>query len=207
MDNFNLRYVKPGVFILICGIITLILFFANKYLSTHWGVSFSVFSIIGGLFIFINKYCWNRRPFIWLYCVPDFSGSYEGFITYEYKNEKCEKITDTLEHTKVIKQNGSDLIINSWTKDKDSKISSKSTSIEASIVKEKDGGFSIIYNYRNEGNSELEFSPYYGTEVLQFLEIENKKHLVGTYYTQRLPFQTKGKIDLEFKNKKTNYKK
>ena len=30
-------------------------------------------------------------------------------------------------------------------------MSSKSTSIEASIVKEKDGTFSIIFNYLNEG--------------------------------------------------------
>lgn len=207
MDNFNLRYFKPSSFILLCAILTLGLFFANNYIKNHWGVSASVFGILTLIFTLINRYLWNKKPFIWLYYISDFSGKYEGFITYEYKNENCEKITGQLEHTKEIIQNGSDVIINSLTKDKDSKISSRSTSLEASIVKMKDGSFSIIYNYRNEGNSELGFSPYYGTEVLRVLETENKKHLVGSYYTERLPYQTKGKIDLEFINNKTNNKK
>jgi hypothetical protein len=112
-----------------------------------------------------------------------------------------------MEHVKVIVQNGSDIVINSWTKKNDGSISSKSTSIEASIVKEKDGTFSIIYNYLNDGNFELNFSPHYGTEVLKLLENNEGRHLVGKYYTERMPFQTKGKIDLKFISKKLYHEK
>lgn len=142
-----------------------------------------------------------------MYNVPDFSGRYEGTLYYEFRNEKCEVISGLLEHIKVVIQNGSDVVINSWTKQKDGAMSSKSTSIEASIVKEKDGTYSLIYNYLNDGNFELGFSPHYGTEVLKLIENGEGKHLVGKYYTERLPFQTRGKLDLKLTNKKMYHEK
>ena len=90
--------------------------------------------------------------------------------------------------------------MNSWTRKTDGEISSKSTSIEASIVKEKDGTYSLIYNYLNEGNLEFDFSLHYGTEVLKLVKNDSKVNLVGKYYTERLPFQTKGRIQLEHKS-------
>lgn len=207
MEKFNLRYLKPSAFIVMCAMLALALFAANKYVLAHWGVSFSVFAIIGGLLGFVNSYLWNVKPFSWMYSVPDFSGRYEGTLLYEFRTEKCEVITDTLQHIKVIVQNGSDVVINSWTKKKDGTMSSKSTSIEASIVKEKDGTFSIIFNYLNEGNFELGFAPHYGTEILRLVENGEGKHLVGKYYTERLPYQTKGKIDLRFKNNELYHEK
>ena len=142
-----------------------------------------------------------------MYNVPDFSGRYEGTLYYEFRNEKCEVISGLLEHIKVVIQNGSDVVINSWTKQKDGAMSSKSTSIEASIVKEKDGTYSLIYNYLNDGDFELGFSPHYGTEVLKLIENGEGKHLVGKYYTERLPFQTRGKVDLKLTNKKMYHEK
>jgi hypothetical protein len=207
MEKFNLRYLKPGAFIFICGLLALALFAANKYIQFHWGISVSVFAIIVGLFGAVNTYLWNVQPFTWMYWAPDFSGRYEGTLLYEFRNEKCERVSDTLEHIKVIVQNGSDIVINSWTKKKDGTMSSKSTSIEASIVKEKDGSYSLIYNYLNEGNFELGFSPHYGTEVLKLIENRVGKHLIGKYYTERLPFQTKGKIEMRFINKKLHHEK
>lgn len=207
MDKFNLRYLKPGAFIMICAILALTLFAGNKYIQNHWGVSVSVFAVISTIFGIANNYLWNIRPFCWMYSVPDFSGRYEGTLLYEFRNEKCESVSDTLEHIKVINQNGSDIVINSWTKKKDGGISSKSTSIEASIVKEKDGTFTLLYNYLNEGNFELNFCPHYGTEVLKLVKNGEGNHLVGKYYTERMPFQTKGKIDLKLKNKKLYHEK
>lgn len=207
MEKFNLRYLKPNAVILICVLLGVSLFAANKFINSHWGVSISVFAVIGGLFGFVNSYLWNVRPFKWMYFVPDFSGRYEGTLLYEFRNEKCEVVSDTLQHIKVIIQNGSDVVINSWTKKKDGTMSSKSTSIEASIVKEKDGTFSIIFNYLNEGNFELGFAPHYGTEILRLVENGEGKHLVGKYYTERLPYQTKGKIDLRFKNNELYHEK
>lgn len=207
MEKYNLRYLKPSAFIFICVVLGVSLIAANNYINSHWGISVSVFAVIGALFGIINSYLWNKKPFCWMYNVPDFSGRYEGTLYYEFRNEKCEAVSGMLEHIKVVRQNGSDVVINSWTKQKDGAMSSKSTSIEASIVKEKDGTFSLIYNYLNDGNFELGFSPHYGTDVLKLIESGEGKHLVGKYYTERLPFQTRGKLDLKLTNKKMYHEK
>mgnify|MGYP000926775079 FL=1 len=207
MEKYNLRYLKPSAFIFICVVLGISLITANNYINSHWGISVSVFAVIGALFGIINSYLWNKKPFCWMYNVPDFSGRYEGTLYYEFRNEKCEVISGLLEHIKVVIQNGSDVVINSWTKQKDGAMSSKSTSIEASIVKEKDGTYSLIYNYLNDGDFELGFSPHYGTEVLKLIENGEGKHLVGKYYTERLPFQTRGKVDLKLTNKKMYHEK
>jgi hypothetical protein len=207
IEKFNLRYLKPSAFIFICVVLGVSLIAANNYINSHWGISVSVFAVIGALFGIINSYLWNKKPFCWMYNVPDFSGRYEGTLYYEFRNEKCEVVSGMLEHIKVVTQNGSDVVINSWTKQKDGALSSKSTSIEASIVKEKDGTYSLIYNYLNDGNFELGFSPHYGTEVLKLIENGEGKHLVGKYYTERLPFQTRGKLDLKLTNKKMYHEK
>lgn len=207
MEKYNLRYLKPSAFIFICVFLGISLIAANNYINSHWGISVSVFAVIGGLLGIVNSYLWNIRPFSWMYNVPDFSGRYEGSLFYEFRNENCEVVSGRLEHIKVVTQNGSDVVISSWTKQKDGTMSSKSTSIEASIVKEKDGTFSLIYNYLNDGNFELGFSPHYGTEVLKLIENGEGKHLVGKYYTERLPFQTKGKIDLKLTSKKMYHEK
>ena len=207
MEKHNLRYLKPSAFIFICVVLGISLITANNYINSHWGISVSVFAVIGALFGIINSYLWNKKPFCWMYNVPDFSGRYEGTLYYEFRNEKCEVISGLLEHIKVVIQNGSDVVINSWTKQKDGAMSSKSTSIEASIVKEKDGTYSLIYNYLNDGDFELGFSPHYGTEVLKLIENGEGKHLVGKYYTERLPFQTRGKVDLKLTNKKMYHEK
>jgi hypothetical protein len=64
-----------------------------------------------------------------------------------------------------------------------------------------------LYNYLNEGNSELNFSPHYGTEVIKLIQNEEGKFLAGRYYTERMPYQTKGRIDLKFINKKLYHEK
>jgi hypothetical protein len=207
MEKFNLRYLKPNAFIFICAMLALTLFTANKYIQNHWSISISVFAFIGGLFSVVNGYLWNIKPFSWMYSVPDFSGRYVGTLLYEFRNDKCEIVSGTLDHIKVIVQNGSDVVVNSWTKKKDGIMSSKSTSIEAAIVKEKDGTFSIIYNYLNEGNFELGFYPHYGTEVLKLIENGEGKYVVGKYYTERMPYQTKGKINLKYASDKLYHEK
>lgn len=201
MEKFNLRYLRPSAFIFISAILILALYAANKFVNNHWGISISIIGIVSGLFALINKWLWNIKPFCWMYSVPDFSGRYQGTLLYMFRNEKNEIVSNSIEHIKVITQNGSDIVISSWTKETDGTISSKSTSIEASIVKEKDGTFSLIYNYLNEGNFEPGFCPHYGTEILKLIKNDSGKRLVGKYYTERLPYQTKGKIDLNFVNK------
>ena len=187
MDSFNLRYIKTSGFITICVILGLLLYFTNEYVNSHWGVSFSVFAFVTTAFAITNRYLWNIRPFSWLYNVPDVSGTYEGTLQYEFRDDNCEVVQGKLEHIKVITQTGSDVVINSWTKKNDGTMSSKSTSIEASIIKEKDGSFSLIYNYLNDGSFEQGFSPHYGTEIFKlitdetekFSEAETEKFIIG----------------------------
>lgn len=201
MEKFNLRYFKPTALIILVGVLVLILYLANQYISEHWGVSLAVFGSIIGAIKFVDAELWNIWPFKFLYSVPDFTGRYEGLLESELRNAECERTTKKLEHIKVIKQNGSDIVINSWTKQEDGNWSSKSESINANIVKEKDGIFSLFYNYLNDGSSEQGLSRHYGTERLKLISNNNGKHLVGDYYTERVPFQTKGKIKLKFINK------
>ena len=54
---------------------------------------------------------------------------------------------------------------------------------------------------------ETELPPLEVLKTIKLIEKEDGKHLVGKYYTERIPFQTRGKIDLEFKNKKTIHEK
>lgn len=196
MEKFNLRYLKPGAFIFLCGVLALSLYAANNYVQSHWGISVSIFAAIGGICAIINNYAWNVRPFSWMYGVPDCSGRYEGTLTYEFRDEYNQKVTGTLEHIKVISQNGSDVVINSWTKKDGS--STMSTSREATIFKEKDGTYSLIYNYLNDGDSTPEFPPHYGTEVIRIVKNGKDRRLAGRYYTERLPFQTRGKTELKY---------
>lgn len=208
MEKFNFQYVKTNVLIMLIGISVLLLYAGNKYISSHWGVSFSIFAIATALFSIINQFLWNKKIFSWMYNVPDFTGRYEGTLKYEFKNEKCELITGTLEHIKIVKQNGSCVVIHSFTKKVDGTLSSASVSKVVSVIKEEDGNYSLVYNYLNDGDTAAGFPPHYGTEILKLLIEEDKtKHLVGRYYTERMPFATRGKIDLTYKNKNLTHEK
>ena len=59
---------------------------------------FSIFAIIGGAFAFINSYLWNIKPFCWLYSVPDFSGRYEGTLSYKYRDNNCTEVSSSMTH-------------------------------------------------------------------------------------------------------------
>jgi hypothetical protein len=67
------------------------------------------------------------------------------------------------------------------------------------VDKPEDGHYMLIYNYLNNGDGSQGFSPHYGTEVIKFIKKENgDQYLSGKYYTERLPYQTKGQfIDLK----------
>lgn len=202
MEQFNLRYFRPSFGITFIIILGLLLTLTNKYISSHWGATFSVFAIASGLLAFINSYLWHIPPFSWLYSIPDLRGKYEGELSYEFRNENNEIITGALKHVKTIHQNGSHIVINTQTMRTDGLPSSQSQSQEASIVKGVDGQFSIVLTYLNKGDSPQKFSPHYGTEVLEIQKNKDQIILSGVYYTNRQPFQTKGKISVTQTSKK-----
>jgi hypothetical protein len=144
------------------------------------------------LLLIISKYLWNINPFKWLFWVDDFSGRYEGILEYSYCDERGIQQSGKLKHIKIVNQNGSRISIASFTLRKDGGRSSPSYSRGLYVEQTEDEHhFRIIYHYLNEGNQQLGYSPHFGTDVLKFIRIGNKKVLKGGYYTNRNP-QTRG---------------
>lgn len=197
MENNFLKYYKPSFLVTLVVALAIGLFLGFQ----HWGISISVISVISIFLVILNKWLWKYKPFSYLFWIKDFSGRYEGFLEYEFRNAICEIITGSLKHVKIIYQTGSTIKVSSFTFDANGKSSSSSDSIEVAACKGEDEIYTLIYTYRNEGNTKLGFSPHYGTEVIKFIKNNGKSVLSGNYYTNRTPIQTRGKfIDLKFKN-------
>ncbi|MRT17514.1 hypothetical protein F3C99_11165 [Vitellibacter sp. q18] len=177
----------------IVGIVTILYTRENLFLSI---------SILGALSILlwvVTEYLWRYKPFKFLFWIDDFSGRYEGKLIYQRRDENCQRQTGELEHIKVIKQTGSKIHITTFTKKEDGTHSSNSDSKGCYVECTNDGQhFQIIYTYLNNGSVEQDFSCHYGTEIIKFIKKGKEKRLSGGYFTNRIPFQTKG----EFKNLK-----
>jgi hypothetical protein len=203
MTNEFLRYYKPNVIITVIAILAIAVFSGVHY----WKLSVSVISIITGILILNDLWLWKYPPFAWMFWIEDFSGRYEGFLEYEYRDEKCNVLKDTLKHVKIISQSGSKITIYSFTWKKDGTPSTYSVN-KGMYVEKIDGGihYQLIYNYLNDGNKELEFPPHYGTEIIKFSNDNNEKEIFGRYYTERLPYQTHGKfVNMRWVNNKMKH--
>ncbi len=195
MKQDFLKYYKSSVLIFLIGILLFIVLTAKDY----WSLSISVFSIVSTLLILITTYLWKYKPFIWLYWVDDFSGRYEGVLSFQYRDESGKIKTGELKHVKLINQSGSRITVSSFTIKQDGTKSSLSVSKGMFVEKTEDEQhYRLIYNYLNNGSSEQGFPPHYGTEVIKFINKSDGKLLSGGYYTEREPFQTKGEF-LELK--------
>ncbi len=194
MDNNYLRYYKPKVLIGLLVYLAMAIIWANANLS----LSLSVTAIIGFIMILIEKYLWKIKPFSWMFWIDNFSGRYEGEIEYSYLDENCNRIVDKLKHVKIITQSGGSICVSSFTINKDGTQSSISENKGMYVEKTKDGRhFNLMYNYLNDGNPQ--FSTHYGTEIIKFIKTNGTKKLSGRYYTERLPYQTRGTfIDLKW---------
>ena len=115
MKQDFLKYYKSSVLIFLIGILLFIVITAKNF----WSLSISVFSIVSTLLILITTYLWKYKPFIWLYWVDDFSGRYEGVLSFQYRDESGETKTGELKHVKLINQSGSRITVSSFTIKKD----------------------------------------------------------------------------------------
>jgi hypothetical protein len=187
MNNGFFKYYKSGVLIALIAFLGISLFFAKDY----WGLSISIISVISAFLIVIDKWLWKTKAFSWMFWVENFSGRYEGELQYEYRDENCVVQKGVLKHIKIIHQSGSKISIFSFTIKKDGSPSSLSENKGMYVEKiNGDKHYQFIYTYLNDGNSEL--TTHYGTEILKFIRKDDKKILSGRYYTERLPFSTKG---------------
>jgi len=191
MGNGFLKYYKPKVLL---GLV-IYLVIAIVWAKENLGLSLSATASIGFILVLIEKYLWKIRPFSWMFWIENFSGRYEGELEYHYKDENCSIITGKLKHVKIISQTGSNICVHSFTIKADGIKSSLSESKGMYVEKTADGKhFQLMYNYLNEGNPKLNLTTHYGTEIIKFIKNGNSKKLSGRYFTERLPFQTRGEF-------------
>jgi len=194
-NYLTLKYLKLeaiiGLIMVLAGAIIL-----AKY---YWGVSLAIVATITLILSIILKKLWNTKAFKWMFWVDDFSGEYRGKLRFKYIDEIGNVQIGEREHVKCIVQDGSNLVINSFTIREDGSKSSASVSKGVHVEHTSDGNhFLLIYNYLNDGSAEQGFPPHYGTEVVKFIKKGDEKVLSGGYYTNREPFQTRGEfIDLK----------
>ncbi|MEX0596421.1 MAG: hypothetical protein WD512_07955 [Candidatus Paceibacterota bacterium] len=188
MNNGFFKYYKSGVLITLIAFLAITIFLAKDY----WRISISIISVISAFLIIIDKCLWKTKLFSWMFWVENFSGRYEGELEYCYRDDNCIEQKGKLKHTKIIHQTGSRISVYSFTIKDDLTPSSKSEN-KGMHVEKLNGGkhFELTFNYLNDGNESL--ATHYGTDVLKFIRNGDKKFLTGRYYTERLPFQTKGK--------------
>ncbi len=189
------RYYQPsciiGLVLILGGLIVL----ANKYL----GLSLAIMGTITFIFGIIDKYGWKYLPF--LFWIPNMEGRYEGTLSFSFRDDHCQDQKGQLKHVKIIHQTGSTITINSFTYKPDGTRSSPSISKDISVEVCKDGTYQLIYTYLNEGSTVQNFPPHYGTEIIKFIKNDRERNLSGRYYTERLPFQTKGEfIEMKYIN-------
>jgi hypothetical protein len=189
MENNYFKYYKPSLIIGFIGGLAILIYLANKNLQ----LSISVFTIVAVLIGVIDEWFWHYKPFLWLFTIQDFRGSYESILEYEFRNELGVKSIGQLKHLKEIHQTGSKISITSTTYKADGSISSVSKNKNIIIERQDSGDYSLIYTYLNNGDNSQSFPPHYGTDILTFSKKENQKKLMGNYYTDRLPYQTRGK--------------
>lgn len=201
MASFSLRYYKKAIVIPVIGLATLATSFVSHFVNNHFGIALSAFALAGGVFAAIDLWLWCRWPLKYLYELKDFRGTYSGTLNYQYRDETGKMIEGCMRHEKILSQTGSGVAIKSTTYKEDGSISSESMSSVESIELERDGTFKLVYTYLNAGNVQHGFPPHYGTEVLAFSDIGDIKSLTGTYYTNRQPVQTRGSINVVFKNR------
>lgn len=196
MESNFLKYYKPKVLISMIVILSISIYFAKE----NFGVQLAIVSTIILVLKSINDYLWKYKCFTWMYWIGDFSGRYEGFLEYQYNDEKDgERKTGKLKHVKIIKQKGNRICVSSFTLKHDGSKSSESTNIGMFVDKPDDGHYRLIYNYLNNGDGSQGFPPHFGTDVIKVITKDNgEKYLSGNYYTDRCPYQTKGQyIDLK----------
>lgn len=201
MGNGYLKYYKPKVLIGLVIYLAIAILWAN----TNLGLSISVTTLIGIIMLLIEKYLWKIKPFSWMFWTDNFSGRYEGELEYTYTDANCNIINGKLKHIKIISQTGGSICIYSFTIKADGTKSSISENKGMHVEKTRDGKhYELMYNYLNDGNPQ--FSTHYGTEIIKFIKNGNSKKLSGRYYTERLPYQTRGNfIDMKWVNNNMNH--
>lgn len=158
------------------------------------GAILSSFTIVLLSLYILDKWLWKWPPLKYLYNLKDISGVYEGDKNYEYYDQDEKKVkTGTMKEKRFITQTASFVIIETITYNQNGDESSRSKSSVDNIELEKDGNLKITLTYHNKGSMTMKFPPHDGTEILNFTD---NGEILGNYYTNRQPFQTRGTVKL-----------
>lgn len=202
MRNGYFKYYKSKPLLGIIGIVIYLIILAKQ----NYQIAIPVLTFLVIIIVCITERWWHCWLFRWMFWIDDFRGTYKGKLVY-FRNEDGEKHTGELEHTKTINQTGSRITITSFTKREDGSHSSTSTNKGIFVEPTEDQQhFRVIYTYFNEGSTEQGFPCHYGTEIIKFIKNGKEKALSGGYFTNRLPFQTKGEFkDLKWVSNNTKH--
>ncbi len=142
----------------------------------------------------------------------NFSGTYKGkqlcyYIPGEEKDKPCKFEDITIDVTMILVQTGNQVTVTAFYKREGVLESSSSESDICILTKTKDQQhIQILYHYTNEGNPNENLDKHSGTAILKVIKKDNDFTLKGNYYTNRLPFPTRGKFqNLKRVSKDTNH--
>lgn len=171
------------------------------FLDFKYNIAISFISIGTAMFALLNLALWHWPIICSMYEFPDMRGNYEGTLQYSYRDENNETKTGDMKVLREVDQNGYGVFFRTTFYKADGSISSVSTAHEVDILVEDNNTVQLTFTYKNEGDPAQNFAPHHGTEILRY----NKENgtIIGHYYTNRIPFQTKGNISLRksLKNK------
>ena len=199
MNNYKLKidkllYVTAFVsIIIIVGILYYKNIIEKNEILKVFGVQGSITAIIGVLWKWFKKYGWKLGVFqhfkTSLNIPPNLNGRWEGvFIRPEHVNPfkfiiEIEQTIDTIVLRTYSRRGGSSSV----------------SSVYNLLTDELQSTFYLNYFWQAEvGKKKTKFNGY---SMLKLIENKKERKLVGTYFTDREPAQTKGKTTIVWKSK------
>ena len=214
--EFTLRYYKtqPLVIIIIVLASAIDLIIANLMIplleclnnENSLGENFYVIraptntALIVSILALYDNYLWKYGIFKLLVNVPNLNGRYKGVLNSSFTDKPIYTYAE-------IKQTASKIKIQFYFKDGNNQETSSKSLIEN--IELADDGFYRLYlfylNTGTTGNGNLDC--HEGANVLKYIPENNKgsnkkpAELIGHYFTNRKPCQTRGNLKYEFEDK------
>jgi hypothetical protein len=137
---------------------------------------------------FYDKHPWKLPIGKWLVSVPNLNGTYKGEIEHYYDGKKSQKnVTLTVEQTASTVRVTGDFL-------KEGESATFSESKEAFFATNNNKKLIVYYESEGSHADPSNLSKHEGLVALNIVEKKGETTLFGSYFTNRAPQQTKGKI-------------
>lgn len=149
---------------------------------------------LSGIWLYFEKWGWKSKLWKWtrgfLKIPPDLSGRWEGTLKRIDQTEKHKFVLE-------VKQTLTKLLVNTYSS------LGHSESILDAIASDKMGSdFYLTYLWMGEvsknKNGIVDKRTFYGYTMLKLINSNNEKRLSGSYFTNRVPVQTMGDIEVKW---------